>query len=70
MITDLGVLEPDQRTCELTLTRLSPGVSVEQVRPPPAGTSQSPTRPPCRNPPTATELRVLRELKATIGAEA
>jgi glutaconate CoA-transferase subunit B len=32
VITDLGVLEPDPETCELTLTRLHPGVEVEQVR--------------------------------------
>jgi glutaconate CoA-transferase subunit B len=32
VITDLGVLEPDPATCELELTLLHPGVSVERVR--------------------------------------
>ena len=32
VITDLGVLEPDPVSCELTLTRLHPGVTREQAR--------------------------------------
>lgn len=32
VITDLGILEPDPVTCELTLTALHPGVTVEQVQ--------------------------------------
>lgn len=32
VITDLGVLRPDPLTCELTLTHLHPGATVEQVR--------------------------------------
>ena len=32
VITDLGVLEPDPETCELTLTALHEGVSVEDAR--------------------------------------
>jgi glutaconate CoA-transferase subunit B len=32
VITDLGVLAPDPRTCALTLTHLHPGVTVEQAR--------------------------------------
>jgi glutaconate CoA-transferase subunit B len=32
VITDLGVLEPDPETGELTLTRVHPGVEVDQVR--------------------------------------
>jgi glutaconate CoA-transferase, subunit B len=32
VITDLGVLEPDPETCELTLTAVHPGVDVEQAR--------------------------------------
>lgn len=31
VITDLGVLEPDPQTCELTLTTLHPGVDVDRV---------------------------------------
>ncbi len=32
VITDLGVLEPDAATCELVMTSLHPGVTVEQCR--------------------------------------
>ncbi|SNT12923.1 glutaconate CoA-transferase subunit B [Asanoa hainanensis] len=32
LITDLGVLEPDPSTCELTLVSIHPGVEVEAVR--------------------------------------
>ena len=32
VITDLGVLEPDPETCELTLTAVHPGVDAEQAR--------------------------------------
>lgn len=32
VITDHGVLEPDPVTCELVLTRVHPGVTVEQAR--------------------------------------
>ncbi len=32
VITDLGILRPDPETCELTLTDLHPGVSVEAAR--------------------------------------
>jgi glutaconate CoA-transferase subunit B len=31
VITDLGELEPDPASCELTLTRIHPGVAVDQV---------------------------------------
>ncbi len=32
VITDIGVLEPDPTTCELTLTHLHPGATVAQAR--------------------------------------
>jgi glutaconate CoA-transferase subunit B len=32
IITDLGVLEPDPGTCELVLSQIHPGVSVDHVR--------------------------------------
>src|SRR5690606_28593809 len=32
VITDLGILEPDPHTCELTLTQLHPGATVEAAR--------------------------------------
>jgi glutaconate CoA-transferase subunit B len=66
VITDLGVLRPDPDTCELTLTQVHPEVSVEQVR--------EATGWPLRiaedlqetEAPTEQELRVLRELRATL----
>ncbi len=64
VITDLGVLEPDPRTCELVLTGVYPGVTVPQVR---EGTGWDlrvsaglATVPP----PTDAELAALRELRA------
>jgi len=61
-ITDLGVLQPDPATCELTLTGLHPGVTVEEARAatgwPLAVAPTLETTPP----PTDAELRVLREL--------
>ena len=64
VITDLGILRPDSVTCELVLTDLHPGSSVEQAR---AATGW-----PLRvaedlaetAPPTAEELRVLAALQA------
>src|SRR5512133_367347 len=32
VITDLGVLRPDPQSCELTMTRVHPGVSVEDAK--------------------------------------
>lgn len=65
VITDLGVLEPDRRTRELTLTAVHPGVDVADVR---AATgwdlavaADLATTPD----PTEEELRVLRALVAT-----
>jgi glutaconate CoA-transferase subunit B len=65
VITDIGVLEPDPRSCELTLTALHPGRTVDEAR--------SATGWPLRvadvvaetEPPSAEELRVLRRLDAT-----
>jgi glutaconate CoA-transferase subunit B len=67
VITDLGILEPDPRTCELTLTQVHPGTTVDQVRaatgwPLAVAPDVRPTQPP-----TSHELQVLRRLKATQG---
>lgn len=64
VITDLGVLEPDPQACELVLTAVHPGATVEQAR---AATGwplrvRSPLV--TTDPPTATELVVLRGLRA------
>jgi glutaconate CoA-transferase, subunit B len=63
VITDLGVLEPDPQTCELTLTRIHPGVEVCDVV---AATSWPLLVSPdltTTNPPTAEELAALRALE-------
>jgi glutaconate CoA-transferase subunit B len=66
VITDLGVLRPDARTRELTLTEVHPGVSVEEARVAcgwplrVAGDLRE------SDPPTERELHVLRELRATL----
>ncbi|RCV55014.1 CoA-transferase subunit beta [Marinitenerispora sediminis] len=62
VITDLGVLEPDPRTCELTLVSVHPGVEPEEVR---AATGWELAVSPelATTPePTADELAVLRSL--------
>jgi glutaconate CoA-transferase, subunit B len=68
VITDLGLLEPDPETAELTLTRVHDGVDVDAVR---AATgwdlavaAEVGTSPP----PTDEELRVLRDLRASAQA--
>lgn len=65
VITDLGVLEPDPDTCELTLIHLHPGVTVEQAR---AATGWDLAVAPElteTEPPTERELAVLRRLEST-----
>jgi glutaconate CoA-transferase subunit B len=67
VITDLGVLEPDPVTCELTLTRRHPGVTVDRVRDA-TGWDLAVAAELCDTaPPTAEELAALRELEATKG---
>jgi glutaconate CoA-transferase subunit B len=62
VITDLGVLQPDPVTCELTLTALHPGVSAGEAR---AATGWPLAVAPevgATPEPTDEELRVLRKL--------
>jgi glutaconate CoA-transferase subunit B len=62
VITDLGVLEPDPDTCELTLTQIHDGVEIEQVIEA-TGWELKVIDSPVRTPsPTAQELTALREL--------
>ena len=62
VITDLGVLEPDPDTCELVLTSLHPGSSVEQAEAATGWPLRAREPLPTTEPPTDDELRVLREL--------
>jgi glutaconate CoA-transferase subunit B len=64
VVTDLGVLEPDPGTKELTLTQLHPGVEVDQVREATGwelAVVEAPTR---TEEPSAGQLAALRELIA------
>jgi glutaconate CoA-transferase subunit B len=67
VITDLGVLEPDPVTCELTLTQVHPGVSVEQALD--ATGWELAVAPQVHQTvrPTTAELAVLRWLEETKG---
>ena len=66
VVTDLAVLRPDPSTCELTLTALQPGATVDAVRDATgwdlavADDVESMPRP------SAEELAVLRQLQATL----
>jgi glutaconate CoA-transferase, subunit B len=65
VITDLGVLEADRETCELTLTRLHPGVEVEHAREATGWELRVAGDLGRTDPPTDDELRELRELTAS-----
>jgi glutaconate CoA-transferase subunit B len=61
-ITDLGVLEPDPDTKELTLTQLHQGVDADQVRAATGWPLAMAAEPRRTDPPTEEELGALREL--------
>ena len=65
VITDLGVLEPDASSCELTLTAVHPGVGVDDVRAATGWDLRVAADLATTEPPTDHELAVLRELVAT-----
>ena len=64
VITDLGVLEPDPQTLELTLTQLHPGVEPEQARERTGWPLAIAPELRATEPPTDEELGALRELVA------
>lgn len=64
VITDLGVLEPDPVTRELTLVAVHPGVTVEQVREATGWDLKVATAVRTTAAPTANELETLRDLHA------
>jgi len=70
VITDLGVLRPDPDTCELTLTQVHPGVTVDQAREATGWELRVADDLEQTEPPTSEELRVLRELRSTLEAAA
>jgi glutaconate CoA-transferase subunit B len=62
VITDLGVLEPDPETCELMLTQIHPGVTVDKVREETGWDLNVADDLEPTDPPTEEELSALREL--------
>jgi glutaconate CoA-transferase subunit B len=64
VITDLGILRPDDATRELMLTALHPGVTVDAVRAATGWPLKVAEDVGHVAPPTVEELRVLRELHA------
>jgi len=64
VITDLGVLEPDPQSLELTLTQLHPGVEIEQIRERTGWPLAVAPELRATEPPTHVELSALRELLA------
>jgi glutaconate CoA-transferase subunit B len=65
VITDLGILEPDPDTCELTLTHLHPGVDIGKARASTGWELRQAPKVEQTEPPTDDELAVLRKLEAT-----
>jgi glutaconate CoA-transferase, subunit B len=66
VITDLGVLRLDPDARELVLTRVHPGVSVDQVRSETGWDLRVADELVETEPPRAEELRVLRELRSAL----
>jgi glutaconate CoA-transferase, subunit B len=66
VITDLGVLRLDPDARELVLTRVHPGVSVDQVRSETGWDLRVADELVKTEPPRAEELRVLRELRSAL----
>ncbi|GEC03253.1 3-oxoadipate--succinyl-CoA transferase subunit B [Streptomyces spinoverrucosus] len=64
VITDLGILRPDDSTAELFLTEVHPGVTVEQVRAATGWELKVADEVVTTEPPTSQELTALRALKA------
>jgi len=65
VITDLGILQPDPHTCELTLTHLHPGKTVDDARGATGWRLAVSANVSTTEPPTEHELTVLRDLEAT-----
>jgi glutaconate CoA-transferase subunit B len=66
VVTDLGVLEPDPDTCELVLTSLHPGSTVDDARAGTAWTLRVADDITTGDPPTSAELVALRGLKTIV----
>jgi glutaconate CoA-transferase subunit B len=69
VITDLGILQPDPGTHELTLVELHPGASAEQARAATGWDLRVATDIGGGEPPTQVELAALRALEPVPGGE-
>jgi glutaconate CoA-transferase subunit B len=69
VITDLGILQPDAATQELTLVELHSGASVEQARAATGWDLRVATDIRVGEPPTEAELAALRALEPVAGGE-
>lgn len=63
VITDLGLLRPDPETCELTLTQVHPGVTVEEARAATGWDLRVAPEVATTEPPSGEELAHLRRLQ-------
>jgi glutaconate CoA-transferase, subunit B len=63
VITDLGVLEPDPGSCELTLTAVHPGVTVDEAREATGWELRVAADLAAGEPPSTAELAALRALR-------
>jgi glutaconate CoA-transferase, subunit B len=70
VITDLGVLEPDPETCELTMTQLHQGVDIDQAREATGWELKVADQLGTTDPPSDEELSALRDLLDTQKAAA
>ena len=68
VVTDLGVLEPDPASCELTLTHLHPGVTVDEAHSATAWPLRVADDLAMSEPPSEAELTALRALRTAIEA--
>ena len=64
VVTDLGILEPDPETSELTLTTLHPGVDADSVRSATGWDLRVADEVVTAEPPSDDELRGLRALRS------
>lgn len=64
VITDLGVLRPDPKSKELTLTALRSGATVDDAREATGWDLRVAEDPGTTAPPTPNEIEVLRDLRA------
>jgi glutaconate CoA-transferase subunit B len=69
VITDIGILEPDPDTCELTLTALHPGASVDQAKQATGWDLAIAADLHETDEPSAEELDALRRLTSTLETE-